>query len=184
MEAAGVPRTADICVSNCTASHSRRRCLQSPPPVRTSQLQFLYPSKHKKFVIPKSRVFIARSHIVHLYLFPFTSDYNLPNAHSHGMFGWSRQIEGLLVRWWVVHHHAICGLISHHLGLLVRRHVALGGMLAGGLLLLLVVGVDRRNVEFLVAKTGGVESLQHTAKRIHAKGVSNTFDRKLICRYK
>jgi hypothetical protein len=75
-------------------------------------------------------------------------------------------------------------LIAHHLGLLVRRHVALGGMLAGGLLLLLVVWVDCRNVEFLVAKTGGMESLQHTANRNQAKGGSNRLDRKEICMYK
>jgi hypothetical protein len=55
------------------------------------------------------------------------------------------------------------------LGLLVRRHVALGGMLAGSLLLLLVVWINWRNVEFLVSKTGGMESLQQSKKEILLK---------------
>jgi hypothetical protein len=38
-------------------------------------------------------------------------------------------------------------------------------MLIGGLLLLLVVWINWRNVEFLVAKTGGMESLKQTAKK-------------------
>jgi len=42
-------------------------------------------------------------------------------------------------------------------------------MLAGSLLLLLVVWVNWRNVEFLVAKTGGMESLQHSKKKILLK---------------
>ena len=55
-------------------------------------------SKHKKCVIPKGSVCNARFYIAHVHLFPFTSDYYLLDAHSHGMFGWSRQIERLLVR--------------------------------------------------------------------------------------
>ena len=67
-------------------------------PVKTSLLRFLYYSKHKKGVIPKGSVCNARFYTVHVHLFPFTSDYYLLDAHSHGMFGWSRQIERLLVR--------------------------------------------------------------------------------------
>jgi hypothetical protein len=77
------------------------------------------------------------------------------------MFWWARQVERLLVSCWIVHHHAICGLIAHHLGLLVGRHVALGWVLVGALLLLLMVRVNWRNVELFVTKTGRMKSLQH-----------------------
>lgn len=79
------------------------------------------------------------------------------------MFRWSSQVERLLVGRWVVHHHAISGLTAHHLGLLVGRHVALGGVLVGSLLmLLLMVRINWRNIKLLVAKTRCMKGLQHT----------------------
>jgi hypothetical protein len=50
------------------------------------------------------------------------------------------------------------------------------------LLLLLVVWIKWRNVKLLVAKTGSMESLQHTARRLPVQGGPAPFVHKVICR--
>lgn len=104
------------------------------------------------------------------------TDHSSPDTDSHGVLGWSSQVERLLVGWWVVHHHAIIGLTAHHLGLLIGRHVALGGVLVGTLLmllllLLLMVRINWRNIKLLVTKTRCMKGLQHKTTEFPLKRV-------------